>query len=83
MISAAQFEKEIELIIVNAIREDVGDGDHSSLACIPVEAKGKAKLLVKDNGILAGVEFAKRVFNYVDPEVRLDIKIKDGEKNNL
>ncbi|MAO34514.1 MAG: nicotinate-nucleotide diphosphorylase (carboxylating), partial [Zunongwangia sp.] len=55
MISAAQFEKEIELIIVNAIREDVGDGDHSSLACIPVEAKGKAKLLVKDNGILAGV----------------------------
>ena len=45
MISAAQFEKEIELIIVNAIREDVGDGDHSSLACIPVEAKGKAKLL--------------------------------------
>ena len=80
MISAAQFEKEIELIIVNAIREDVGDGDHSSLACIPVEAKGKAKLLVKDNGILAGVEFAKRVFNYVDPEVRLDIKIKDGEK---
>ena len=80
MISAAQFEKEIELIIVNAIREDIGDGDHSSLACIPVEAKGKAKLLVKDNGILAGVEFAKRVFNYVDPEVRLDIKIKDGEK---
>ncbi|MAG88358.1 carboxylating nicotinate-nucleotide diphosphorylase [Zunongwangia profunda] len=80
MISAAQFEKEIELIIVNAIREDVGDGDHSSLACIPVEAKGKAKLLVKDNGILAGVEFAKRVFNYVDPQVRLDIKIKDGEK---
>tara|TARA_B100000678_G_scaffold151519_1_gene126488 strand:+ start:5192 stop:6049 length:858 start_codon:yes stop_codon:yes gene_type:complete len=80
MISAAQFEKEIELIIVNAIREDVGDGDHSSLACIPDEAKGKAKLLVKDNGILAGVEFAKRVFNYVDPEVRLDIKIKDGEK---
>ena len=80
MISPEQFQQELDIIIANAIREDVGDGDHSSLACIPVEAKGKAKLLVKDNGILAGVEFAKRVFNYVDPEVRLDIKIKDGEK---
>ncbi|WBL27225.1 carboxylating nicotinate-nucleotide diphosphorylase [Zunongwangia sp. HGR-M22] len=80
MISAAQFEKEIELIISNAIREDVGDGDHSSLACIPAEAQGKAKLLVKDNGILAGVDFAKKVFAYVDPEAKLDIKIKDGEK---
>ena len=79
MISAAQFEKEIELIIANAIREDIGDGDHSSLACIPNEAKGKAQLLVKDNGILAGVEFAKKVFEFVDPEVKLDIKIKDGE----
>ena len=48
MISKAQFEKEIELIITNAIREDVGDGDHSSLACIPETAIGKAKLLVKD-----------------------------------
>ncbi|MFC6860959.1 carboxylating nicotinate-nucleotide diphosphorylase [Zunongwangia atlantica] len=80
MISAAQFEKEIELIISNAIREDIGDGDHSSLACIPAEAKGKAQLLVKDNGILAGVAFAKKVFEYVDPEVKLDIKINDGEK---
>ena len=46
MISQQQFEKELELIISNAIREDVGDGDHSSLACIPKDAKGKAKLLV-------------------------------------
>ncbi len=80
MISAAQFEKEIELIITNAIREDIGDGDHSSLACIPAEAKGKAQLLVKDNGILAGVDFAKKVFEFVDPEVKLDIKINDGQK---
>ena len=80
MISAAQFEKEIEIIITNAIREDIGDGDHSSLACIPAEAKGKAQLLVKDNGILAGVDFAKKVFEFVDPEVKLDIKINDGQK---
>ena len=79
MISPEQFEKEIELIIKNAIREDIGDGDHSSLACIPASAAGKAKLLVKDQGILAGVDFAKRVFEYVDPDLKLEIKIKDGE----
>ncbi|GAA4271902.1 carboxylating nicotinate-nucleotide diphosphorylase [Aquimarina gracilis] len=78
MISEAQFNKEIDLIIANAIREDVGDGDHSSLACIPKTVTGKAKLLVKDEGILAGVEFAKKVFNYVDPEMMIDVRIKDG-----
>ncbi len=79
MISPEQFEKEIEIIIKNAIREDVGDGDHSSLACIPESTIGKAKLLVKDKGILAGVDFAKRVFAYVDPEMKLDLLIQDGE----
>jgi nicotinate-nucleotide pyrophosphorylase (carboxylating) len=78
MISQAQFEKEIELIISNAIREDVREGDHSSLACIPKAAKGKAKLLVKDTGIIAGVEFAKRVFEYVDKDLKVEILIKDG-----
>ena len=48
----------IQQFIKNALTEDVGDGDHSSLACIPISASGKAKLLVKDNGIIAGVEFA-------------------------
>jgi len=79
MISPEQFEKEIELIIKNAIREDVGDGDHSSLACIPKEATGKAKLLVKDQGILAGVEFAQRVFSYIDQDLKLDLQMKDGD----
>lgn len=79
MISQAQFQKEIEIIIKNAIREDVGEGDHSSLACIPKEAKGKAKLLVKDDGIIAGVEFAKQVFSYIDPELKVETLIKDGE----
>lgn len=78
MISQAQFDKEIELIIANAIREDVGDGDHSSLACIPASAEGKAKLLVKDEGIIAGVEFAKKVFHYVDPKMKLETLIEDG-----
>ncbi|WP_396211358.1 carboxylating nicotinate-nucleotide diphosphorylase [Flavobacterium sp.] len=83
MISETQFYNELNLIIQNAIREDVGDGDHSSLACIPKEATGKAKLLVKDNGIIAGVEFAKMVFNYVDANLQLEIFINDGEKVNF
>ncbi len=78
MISAAKFQEEIEGIIKNAIREDVGDGDHSSLACIPSNATGKAKLLVKADGILAGVDFARQVFEYVDPDLKIDVRIKDG-----
>jgi len=78
MISEAQFQKELEIIITNAIREDVGDGDHSSLACIPASAKGKAKLLVKDEGIIAGVEFAKMIFKYVDPNLEVEVFILDG-----
>lgn len=78
MISEEQFQKELQIIIANAIREDVGDGDHSSLACIPSSAKGKAKLLVKDEGVIAGVEFAKMVFKYVDDQLEIEEFIKDG-----
>lgn len=80
MISEAQFQKELELIISNVIREDVGDGDHSSLACIPASAQGKAKLLVKDEGIIAGVEFAKMIFHYVDKDMKVETFINDGER---
>ena len=76
----AKFQHEIDLIIANAIREDVGDGDHSSLACIPVTAHGKAKLLVKDEGIIAGVEFAKQVFRYIDRNMKVETLIEDGSK---
>jgi len=82
MISEAQFKTEIELIIANAIREDVGDGDHTSLSCIPDTAIGKAKLLVKDNGIIAGVEFAKEVFKYVDSDLQIETLIEDGSAVN-
>lgn len=78
MITTSEFNKEIDLIIANAIREDVGTGDHSSLACIPSEAVGKAKLLIKEDGVISGVEFAKRVFNYVDPGLKMEILIEDG-----
>ncbi|WP_224491027.1 carboxylating nicotinate-nucleotide diphosphorylase [Robertkochia flava] len=80
MISKEQFEKEIELIITNALREDVGDGDHSSLACIPDDAKGVAKLLVKDKGVIAGVEFARQVFYAVDKELVMKTLITDGQE---
>lgn len=79
MITAEQFENELSIIIGNAIREDVGDGDHSSLACIPGSARGKAQLLVKDEAIIAGVDFARRVFAYVDPELTMDVHIPDGQ----
>ncbi|QCX39517.1 carboxylating nicotinate-nucleotide diphosphorylase [Aureibaculum algae] len=78
MITEQQFNTELDLIIKNAIREDVGDGDHSSLACIPFSAKGKAKLLVKDEGVIAGVEFAKMVFNHVDSNLKVETLIEDG-----
>lgn len=78
MITQEEFDTEVKMIISNAIREDVGDGDHSSLACIPENAKGKAKILVKDKGIIGGVNFAKKVFAYVDKNLKLDVKIEDG-----
>jgi len=79
MISQEQFDKEVQLIIENAIREDVGGGDHSSLACIPSQAMGKAKLLVKDEGIIAGIEFAKKVFDFVDKDLKVETLLEEGE----
>lgn len=78
MITEAQFQNELQLIIQNGIREDIGEGDHSSLACIPISATGKAKLLVKDEGIIAGVEFAKMIFNHVDADLKIETFIQDG-----
>jgi len=78
MISEAQFQNELDIIIKNSLREDIGDGDHSSLACIPATAKGKAKLLVKENGIIAGIDFAKMIFAEVDPDLKIETILKDG-----
>src|SRR5690606_25699637 len=78
MISSQQFRSELKIIIANGIREDVGPGDYSSLACVPADATGSAKLLVKQDGILAGVAFAQMIFEYVDPQMTMDIFIEDG-----
>ncbi len=79
MITEAQFTTELNLIIENGIREDIGPGDYSSLACIPADAVGKAKLLVKDNGIIAGVAFAKMIFAKVDPTLQFEQFFNDGD----
>lgn len=73
-----QFDKEVQQIIANAVREDVGSGDYSSLACIPKDATGKAKLIAKENGILAGVDFAKRVLTYIDKSLKVEVYKGDG-----
>ncbi|MBF4471304.1 carboxylating nicotinate-nucleotide diphosphorylase [Flavobacterium sp. HJJ] len=78
MITEEQFQNELKVLIANAIREDVGPGDYSSLACIPESAMGKAKLLVKEDGIIAGVAFAKMIFEYVDPNMQIETFIQDG-----
>ncbi|NCD68525.1 carboxylating nicotinate-nucleotide diphosphorylase [Mucilaginibacter agri] len=68
----------IDPIIKNALLEDIGDGDHTSLATILPGTKGKARLIVKDTGILAGVELAEEICRIVDPELKMDVLIKDG-----
>jgi nicotinate-nucleotide pyrophosphorylase (carboxylating) len=66
--------------ILSCLEEDIGEGDHSSLACIPENASGKAKLLIKESGILAGVRIAEQVFSVVDNQLKSEIFIKDGAK---
>ena len=69
----------VDEIIKNALLEDIGEGDHSTLACVPNDAKGSAKLLVKENGILAGVEVAKRIYELFDPTLEIQFFKKDGD----
>lgn len=64
--------------IDNALKEDIGDGDHTSIACIPENATGKAQLLIKEHGILAGVIVATRIFRKLDPNIKMDIFLTDG-----
>ena len=69
-----------EEIIRLAFSEDLGDGDHSSLACVPENAQAKARLIIKDEGVLAGIELAKQIFRHYDPMLELEIFIQDGAR---
>ncbi|WP_421763827.1 carboxylating nicotinate-nucleotide diphosphorylase [Ekhidna sp.] len=71
--------KNINAFIKAALAEDIGDGDHSSLGSIPAEAKSKAHLIIKDDGVIAGLELAEKIFNYVDKDLVLDFHKKDGD----
>jgi nicotinate-nucleotide pyrophosphorylase (carboxylating) len=73
-------KKFIHHFIANVLAEDVGDGDHTSLATIPAGTFGKAKLLVKDTGILAGVELALEIFKEIDPNLKVTVFLNDGAK---
>lgn len=68
----------LETFIVNALNEDVGDGDHSSQSCIPADAEGKVQLLVKEAGVLAGVDVAFEIFNYLQPDIKINPLLGDG-----
>jgi nicotinate-nucleotide pyrophosphorylase (carboxylating) len=78
--SRLYYKMNIDQIIENGLKEDIGDGDHTSLSCIPQNTKGKAKLLVKDKGMLAGIAIAEKVFHKIDPELKMTILLHDGAK---
>ena len=68
----------IDRLIDLSFAEDIGDGDHTTLSCIPADAMGKSKLLIKEEGILAGIEVAKEVFRRFDPTLQVEVFINDG-----
>ncbi|MGI9158210.1 MAG: carboxylating nicotinate-nucleotide diphosphorylase [Saprospiraceae bacterium] len=72
-------DSQLDAFIAAALQEDIRDGDHTSLACIPESHRSRFGLKVKDYGILAGVELAERVFRQIDPAIRLDIRKRDGD----
>lgn len=72
-------KEELHAFIEFALQEDVKDGDHTSLACIPSDAIGKAQLLVKENGVLAGMEVAQAIFQYVNSDIQFSPLMQDGE----
>ena len=76
------FKQELRKFIKNALIEDLGDGDHSSLGSIPQDSISKAQLIIKDEGIIAGIELAEMIFKEVDNTLKINKKINDGEKVN-
>ena len=71
-------DKLIDDLIKLAFAEDIGDGDHTTLCCIPETAMGKSQMIIKEDGVLAGVEMAKRIFHDFDPELKMTVFIQDG-----
>ena len=70
----------VDKLIDLSFAEDIGDGDHTTLCCIPEDAMGKSHLLIKEDGILAGVEVAKEVFHRFDPTMQVEVLMQDGTR---
>jgi nicotinate-nucleotide pyrophosphorylase (carboxylating) len=75
-----EFQKELDAFIEMALKEDIGERDHTSFACIPAKTKAEGRLLIKDDGIIAGIEVAKRIFKKLDKRITMDAFFKDGDK---
>ncbi|MFT3681773.1 MAG: carboxylating nicotinate-nucleotide diphosphorylase [Ferruginibacter sp.] len=73
------FDEQLNLLIKNAFTEDIGDGDHSTLSCIDPKAKGKAVLKIKEDGILAGIAVAEKIFRYMQPDINFTVFKQDGD----
>ena len=76
------YEQQLNILIKNALEEDIGDGDHSTLAAIDADVKGKAILKIKEDGILAGVDVAEKIFRFVEPGIVFNAKKNDGDQMN-
>ncbi len=74
------FDEQLQHLVDEALKEDIGDGDHSTLSCIPASARGKAVLKIKENGILSGMEVARKIFEYRDNDAVFTAFKKDGDK---
>jgi nicotinate-nucleotide pyrophosphorylase (carboxylating) len=75
-----EFEKKLNAIIDLALQEDIGERDHTSFATVPATKMAEGKLLIKDNGVIAGVELAQYIFNKVDKKIKIEVKLNDGAK---
>lgn len=75
----SKFDEQLQMLVLNALQEDVGDGDHTTLACIPPQARGKAVLHLKQDGVLAGMEIAEKIFRIKEPSARFTAYKQDGD----
>jgi nicotinate-nucleotide pyrophosphorylase (carboxylating) len=75
----SKFDEQLQLLVLNALQEDIGDGDHTTLSCIPPQARGKAVLHIKQDGILAGMEIAEKILKIKEPSARFTAYKQDGE----
>lgn len=73
------FDEQLHHLVEEALKEDVGDGDHSTLSCIPEDKRGRAVLKIKQEGVLAGVAVAQKIFNYAEPSASFNVFKQDGE----